>query len=119
MYGCPLNTILSYLIHFRLEAPILKLSPYLIINCVLILVTGQTATVMRGTWFVDGTWQPLDEGYANQIETEHLAKFESQKIPEDIVDGGKVPLQGKGKQDTKLDGFTTNTSRILHQTGYK
>lgn len=47
------------------------------------LLTEQSAFVLRGTWFVDGTWQPLDENHANQIETEHLAKFENQKIPED------------------------------------
>lgn len=31
--------------------------------------------VSRGRWFVDGTWQPLDEEYAEMIETEHLNKF--------------------------------------------
>ena len=56
---------------------------------------GQTASVMRGTWFVDGTWQPLDEGYANQIETEHLAKFENQKIPDsDTTEPTKGPVEG-------------------------
>lgn len=58
------------------------------------MVSGHSAAVMRGTWFVDGTWQPLDEGYANQIETEHLAKFESHKIPEDNTEPAKGPIEG-------------------------
>lgn len=36
---------------------------------------GQVVDVSRGRWFVDGTWQPLDEEYAEIIETEHLNKF--------------------------------------------
>ncbi|XP_071972244.1 phospholipase DDHD1 isoform X3 [Engystomops pustulosus] len=31
--------------------------------------------VMRGQWFIDGTWQPLDEDESNLIEQEHLACF--------------------------------------------
>ncbi|XP_044127864.1 phospholipase DDHD1-like isoform X2 [Bufo gargarizans] len=36
--------------------------------------------VMRGQWFIDGTWQPLDEDESNQIEQEHLACFRGQKM---------------------------------------
>ncbi|XP_056401966.1 phospholipase DDHD1 [Hyla sarda] len=31
--------------------------------------------VMRGQWFIDGTWQPLDEDESNLIEQEHLSCF--------------------------------------------
>lgn len=35
---------------------------------------------MRGMWFYDGTWQPIDEEHAVQIETEHLSHFLGKKI---------------------------------------
>ena len=44
---------------------------------------------MRGTWFLDGSWQPLEDDYSTQIETEHMATFENQKIPEENLDGKK------------------------------
>lgn len=51
---------------------------------------------MRGTWFLEGNWQPLKEGHADQIETEHIAKFEKQKIPTEESPGGiKGPLSGR------------------------
>ena len=37
---------------------------------------------MRGTWFVDGNWQPVEEENALKIEQQHLKHFEGQKIPD-------------------------------------
>ncbi|XP_063295472.1 phospholipase DDHD1 isoform X2 [Pelobates fuscus] len=36
--------------------------------------------VMRGQWFIDGTWQPLDEEESNLIEQEHLNCFRGQQM---------------------------------------
>ncbi|XP_069064649.1 phospholipase DDHD1 isoform X2 [Pleurodeles waltl] len=36
--------------------------------------------VMRGQWFVDGTWQPLEEEESNLIEQEHLSAFRGQQV---------------------------------------
>ncbi|XP_068110767.1 phospholipase DDHD1 isoform X3 [Hyperolius riggenbachi] len=36
--------------------------------------------VMRGQWFIDGTWQPLDEDESNLIEQEHLKCFRGQQM---------------------------------------
>ncbi|XP_078515955.1 phospholipase DDHD1 isoform X2 [Lissotriton helveticus] len=36
--------------------------------------------VMRGQWFVDGTWQPLEEDESNLIEQEHLNSFRGQQM---------------------------------------
>jgi len=44
---------------------------------------GQVVDVSRGRWFVDGTWQPLDEEYAEIIETEHLNKFGTAVVDEE------------------------------------
>ncbi|CAH2329028.1 phospholipase DDHD1 isoform X2 [Pelobates cultripes] len=35
---------------------------------------------MRGQWFIDGTWQPLDEEESNLIEQEHLNCFRGQQM---------------------------------------
>ncbi|XP_039325253.1 phospholipase DDHD1 isoform X7 [Saimiri boliviensis] len=38
--------------------------------------------VMRGQWFIDGTWQPLEEEESNLIEQEHLKCFRGQQMQE-------------------------------------
>lgn len=35
---------------------------------------------MRGQWFIDGTWQPLDEDESNLIELEHLKCFRGHQM---------------------------------------
>uniref|UniRef100_UPI0037E75211 phospholipase DDHD1b n=1 Tax=Semicossyphus pulcher TaxID=241346 RepID=UPI0037E75211 len=36
--------------------------------------------VMRGQWFIDGTWLPLEEDESDLIEVEHLARFRGQQM---------------------------------------
>uniref|UniRef100_A0A8C6PUJ4 DDHD domain containing 1 n=1 Tax=Nothobranchius furzeri TaxID=105023 RepID=A0A8C6PUJ4_NOTFU len=36
--------------------------------------------VMRGQWFIDGTWLPLEEEESDQIELEHLNHFRGQQM---------------------------------------
>ena len=36
--------------------------------------------VMRGQWFIDGTWMPLEEDESDLIENEHLARFRGQQM---------------------------------------
>ncbi|XP_059375446.1 phospholipase DDHD1-like isoform X3 [Carassius carassius] len=36
--------------------------------------------VMRGQWFIDGTWTPVEEDESDLIEEEHLACFRGQQI---------------------------------------
>ncbi|KAM8921260.1 phospholipase DDHD1 [Pelodytes ibericus] len=36
--------------------------------------------VMRGQWFIDGTWQPLEEEESNLIELEHLSCFRGHPV---------------------------------------
>jgi hypothetical protein len=50
--------------------------------------------IMRGTWFFDGSWQPIEEGYASQIETEHLANFENERIPDEPLTQTKGQKKG-------------------------
>uniref|UniRef100_A0A3Q3N5C8 DDHD domain containing 1b n=1 Tax=Labrus bergylta TaxID=56723 RepID=A0A3Q3N5C8_9LABR len=36
--------------------------------------------VMRGQWFIDGTWLPLEEDESDLIEVDHLARFRGQQM---------------------------------------
>uniref|UniRef100_A0A8D3DZQ5 DDHD domain containing 1b n=1 Tax=Scophthalmus maximus TaxID=52904 RepID=A0A8D3DZQ5_SCOMX len=36
--------------------------------------------VMRGQWFIDGTWLPLEEDESDLIELEHLTRFRGQQM---------------------------------------
>ncbi|XP_070705695.1 phospholipase DDHD1b [Pempheris klunzingeri] len=36
--------------------------------------------VMRGQWFIDGTWLPLEEDESDLIEMEHLIRFRGQQM---------------------------------------
>ncbi|KAJ6654022.1 hypothetical protein lerEdw1_007531, partial [Lerista edwardsae] len=51
--------------------------------------------VMRGQWFVDGTWQPLEEEESNLIEQEHLSCFKGQQLPESFDMEVAKPVDGK------------------------
>ncbi|NWT88959.1 DDHD1 Phospholipase, partial [Lanius ludovicianus] len=51
--------------------------------------------VMRGQWFIDGTWQPLEEEESNLIEQEHLNRFKGQQLQESCDMEISKPLDGK------------------------
>ncbi|XP_046877488.1 phospholipase DDHD1b [Hypomesus transpacificus] len=59
--------------------------------------------VMRGQWFIDGTWLPLEEDESDLIELEHLACFRGQQM-RDTYDAEVVPTTVDGK-DGKVDGL--------------
>ena len=42
------------------------------------MLSGDMYDVMRGYWFVDPGWQPLDDVYAGVIEKEHITLFEDE-----------------------------------------
>ncbi|XP_036163333.1 phospholipase DDHD1 isoform X9 [Myotis myotis] len=51
--------------------------------------------VMRGQWFIDGTWQPLEEEESNLIEQEHLSCFRGQQIQESFEMDVSKSIDGK------------------------
>nr|XP_031309607.1 phospholipase DDHD1 isoform X4 [Camelus dromedarius] len=61
--------------------------------------------VMRGQWFIDGTWQPLEEEESNKIEQEHLSCFRGQQMQENFDIEVSKPIDGK-------DGSGINYSAI-------
>lgn len=36
---------------------------------------GDKCQITRGTWFYDGTWQPLSVEHADKLEEEHVGQF--------------------------------------------
>uniref|UniRef100_A0AAV2JL02 DDHD domain-containing protein n=1 Tax=Knipowitschia caucasica TaxID=637954 RepID=A0AAV2JL02_KNICA len=40
--------------------------------------------VMRGQWFIDGSWLPLDEDESDLIEQEHLRRFRGQQMQDTL-----------------------------------
>ncbi|KAH0620231.1 hypothetical protein JD844_020295 [Phrynosoma platyrhinos] len=72
------------------------------------LVTEQESEkipVMRGQWFIDGTWQPLEEEESNLIEQEHLSCFKGQQMQENFDMEVSKPLDGKEELEK---GFMNN-----------
>ncbi|XP_058422925.1 phospholipase DDHD1 isoform X5 [Diceros bicornis minor] len=51
--------------------------------------------VMRGQWFIDGTWQPLEEEESNLIEQEHLSRFRGQQMQENFDTEVSKSIDGK------------------------
>ncbi|XP_054303352.2 phospholipase DDHD1 isoform X4 [Pongo pygmaeus] len=61
--------------------------------------------VMRGQWFIDGTWQPLEEEESNLIEQEHLNCFRGQQMQENFDIEVSKSIDGK-------DGSGINYSAV-------
>ncbi|KAM6180541.1 phospholipase DDHD1 isoform 2-T2 [Erethizon dorsatum] len=51
--------------------------------------------VMRGQWFIDGTWQPLEEEESNLIEQEHLSRFKGRQMQENFDIEMSKSIDGK------------------------
>ncbi|XP_046582420.1 phospholipase DDHD1-like [Haliotis rubra] len=60
-------------------------------RCHPIYWTGDVSEIMRGIWFYDGTWQPMEEVYALPLEKEHMANFANRRLDEVPVAPPKGP----------------------------
>ena len=49
------------------------------------LCADERVDVMRGTWFFCANSEPVEEGIATQIETEHFGEFGGQEITEETT----------------------------------
>uniref|UniRef100_A0A8D2MAL9 DDHD domain containing 1 n=1 Tax=Zonotrichia albicollis TaxID=44394 RepID=A0A8D2MAL9_ZONAL len=61
----------------------------------LFFLESEKIPVMRGQWFIDGTWQPLEEEESNLIEQEHLNRFKGQQLQESFDMEISKPVDGK------------------------
>ncbi|RXG54722.1 Phospholipase DDHD1 [Armadillidium vulgare] len=47
---------------------------------------GEEFQIMRGTWFYEGSWLPVETNIAKQIEAEHLAQFQGTTVTTSICE---------------------------------
>uniref|UniRef100_A0A673HGB0 Phospholipase DDHD1-like n=1 Tax=Sinocyclocheilus rhinocerous TaxID=307959 RepID=A0A673HGB0_9TELE len=66
--------------------------------------------VMRGQWFTDGTWLPLEEEDSDLIELEHLARFRGQQM-KDTFDTEAVATTVDSKDGNKPSIHSLKLSR--------
>lgn len=71
-------------------------------KCVSIFWPGEQCSMLRGTWFYDGSWQPLDGDRCDQVENVHLSLFANRCISEYI--SASNPKQPK--QVVKSESFS-------------
>lgn len=65
--------------------------------------SGDEFEITRGLWFYDQVWQPLEEIYSQQLESDHIEKFLGRRLDEYIpspIKGQKPVLHQK-----KFDDF--------------
>uniref|UniRef100_A0A8C8G733 DDHD domain-containing protein n=1 Tax=Oncorhynchus tshawytscha TaxID=74940 RepID=A0A8C8G733_ONCTS len=58
----------------------------------------ESIPVMRGQWFIDGTWLPLEEEESDLIEVEHLTRFLGQQM-QDSFDSDSVVAKTVDSKD--------------------
>uniref|UniRef100_A0A674C2D6 DDHD domain containing 1 n=1 Tax=Salmo trutta TaxID=8032 RepID=A0A674C2D6_SALTR len=58
----------------------------------------ESIPVMRGQWFIDGTWLPLEEDESDLIEVEHLTRFLGQQM-QDSFDSDSVVAKTVDSKD--------------------
>ncbi|KAH3854843.1 phospholipase DDHD1-like [Dreissena polymorpha] len=54
-------------------------------TCQPVYWSGDKSRIIRGTWFYDHTWQPMDEGYSSQVETQYLSSFLGHRLYEETT----------------------------------
>ena len=55
-------------------------------KCNSIYWPSQGLEIMRGTWFHDQSWQPVDCEHADRIEGEHIKRFLGHKMADYVWD---------------------------------
>uniref|UniRef100_A0A6Q2YD95 DDHD domain-containing protein n=1 Tax=Esox lucius TaxID=8010 RepID=A0A6Q2YD95_ESOLU len=58
----------------------------------------ESILVMRGQWFIDGSWLPLEEDESDLIELEHLTRFRGQQM-QDSFDSDSVMAKTVDSKD--------------------
>lgn len=59
---------------------------------------------MRGQWFIDGTWLPLEEEESDLIEQEHLNHFRGHQM-QDTFETDLVVRTVDSKDGEQMEGY--------------
>ena len=58
--------------------------------------------VMRGQWFIDGTWLPLEEDESDLIELEHLTCYRGQQMKDTYeMEAATTTVDSKDGEDAE------------------
>ncbi len=84
-----------------------KYAPFIYhVYCTRILFFQGTSApkILRGAWFLENSWQPLEEKFSDQIERDHLQKFEDHKLEDEMqeMDKPKGQIPGLFKCEINL-----------------
>ncbi|XP_035827763.1 phospholipase DDHD1 [Aplysia californica] len=80
-------------------------------KCAPVYWSEEESDILRGLWFEDSNWQPLDEEFAVQIETDHIAKFKGMRLenaPTDLPKGPKPVIHNIRFKDFHVDWNATD-----------
>ncbi|XP_023829608.1 phospholipase DDHD1 isoform X1 [Salvelinus sp. IW2-2015] len=72
--------------------------------------------VMRGQWFIDGTWLPLEEDESDLIELEHLGRFRGHQMREIYETATEVVTTTVDSKEGKVDGLNAIHSLKLSRS---
>ncbi|KAK7103636.1 hypothetical protein V1264_018501 [Littorina saxatilis] len=78
-------------------------------KCIPVYWSGDISEITQGIWFYE-TMQPLEDGYANQIEGEHMGHFRGQRLEESapLSKGPKPVIHHTKFRDFHVDWNATN-----------
>uniref|UniRef100_A0A2C9K0T3 DDHD domain-containing protein n=1 Tax=Biomphalaria glabrata TaxID=6526 RepID=A0A2C9K0T3_BIOGL len=79
-------------------------------KCSPVYWSEESSIILRGIWFEDGSWQPLEETFTTQIEAEHMTRFKGQRLEEapESQKGPKPVIHHLKFKDFHVDWNATN-----------
>ncbi|CAL1526177.1 unnamed protein product [Lymnaea stagnalis] len=79
-------------------------------KCLPVYWSEEPSVILRGLWFEEGTWQPLEESFTAEIEAEHLSKFKDKRLEEapESQKGPKPVIHNIRFKDFHVDWNATN-----------
>ncbi|KAK3858080.1 hypothetical protein Pcinc_035702 [Petrolisthes cinctipes] len=90
-------------------------------KCESIYWEGEEYVILRGTWFYEGTWSPVEEGLADRMEQEHLTTFRGHPLSsigtQKLEDAAKEIVHSLSVPEGEVDWFSAGEVYLsLHAT---
>lgn len=84
-----------------------------------IFVEGEEWEIMRGTWYYDGSWIPLETEHSKVIEEVHLKLFQKESVNQNITTcDTNTPQSYKGTLFIPLYFFDFLKLSVMHMCMY-